>query len=598
MESRFTKSIFLAVLSSIVVGCGGSSGGQQQRVLEGVFLDSAVMGLAYRTATRSGVTDSAGTFEYLAGETVTFSLGGVEFGSAAGGSQLTPFDLAGVGGFDDASPAQIRRITNILIFLQSLDADGNPDNGIDLGSLDTALVSESIDFDMDTTSFRGSRIAGLVEALDRRLVDESSAVDHFLDTLDATISVKRPIMTQYDIGADDVVEVEVVYEYDSIGLHTKTVSTGQDPFLVTQSSYEYDPQNKLVVQTDGEYVDGLGIDNQLFPRVTTYSYTEFGKLSTEEISAGTQARIDKQYFYDEFDRLNRLEVDWPAYRDPREPIFAAILDIEGIDFSGYRARAIGAGTIQAPPEASLGQYSYSSLDEVGRNLSSAGLIYSDLGHIDQVNYRSIFVSDGETEEVVLEEEVRQFDSSRRLVSALGRIYVGGESDEELLEIETTFSFLESGFMQSCSVLIDDEIAAEFVQVLDTIEIPADNYFYSGRCGSVFQTAEFFTVDGHPESAESSILSTSSIDISSSRIEHSYVDDELSLTSFYDSEGNLRSTIEYSADATVYTSYDGEGVAAFSSVTTFEEFEMTFKPNFPQIGLNLGGTFNPGIGALF
>jgi len=38
-----------------------------------VFIDSAVKGLSYETATQSGVTDVDGTFKYLAGEKVTFS---------------------------------------------------------------------------------------------------------------------------------------------------------------------------------------------------------------------------------------------------------------------------------------------------------------------------------------------------------------------------------------------------------------------------------------------------------------------------------------------------------------------------------------------
>jgi hypothetical protein len=52
---------------------------------------------------------------------VTFSIGGITLGSAVGQPQLTPIDL--VPGAIDATDQQV---TNILRFVQSLDADSDP----------------------------------------------------------------------------------------------------------------------------------------------------------------------------------------------------------------------------------------------------------------------------------------------------------------------------------------------------------------------------------------------------------------------------------------------------------------------------------------
>ena len=59
----------------------GTEGGDG--VLSGVFVDSPVAGLSWETATRNGVTGRDGGFEYLPGETITFSIGELRFEAAA-----------------------------------------------------------------------------------------------------------------------------------------------------------------------------------------------------------------------------------------------------------------------------------------------------------------------------------------------------------------------------------------------------------------------------------------------------------------------------------------------------------------------------------
>ncbi|HPC47894.1 MAG TPA: hypothetical protein PLW83_07595, partial [Deltaproteobacteria bacterium] len=62
-------------------------------VNRGVFLDSAVEGMAYETDGSSGVTDSDGTFIFSSGDAVTFSIGGIVLGTTRARTTLTPIDL-------------------------------------------------------------------------------------------------------------------------------------------------------------------------------------------------------------------------------------------------------------------------------------------------------------------------------------------------------------------------------------------------------------------------------------------------------------------------------------------------------------------------
>jgi uncharacterized protein len=105
-----------------------------------------VAGLRFETSTCAGVTAQDGTFQYRDGEVVSFSVGAVILGAARGADRLTIADIvARVDGNLDklADPG----LTNIARFLQTLDQDGNPDNGVTLTPEIHALVGDRpIDF--------------------------------------------------------------------------------------------------------------------------------------------------------------------------------------------------------------------------------------------------------------------------------------------------------------------------------------------------------------------------------------------------------------------------------------------------------------------
>lgn len=115
-------------------------------VLSGVFLDSAVAGLTYETPTQNGLTDLEGTYNYIAGEQIIFSIGATQLPQTVADSVLTPRELA-VGSSD---PSLVT--TNIARLLQSLDSDGNADNGIDI-PVGAADVAGPIDFDVSEDEF-------------------------------------------------------------------------------------------------------------------------------------------------------------------------------------------------------------------------------------------------------------------------------------------------------------------------------------------------------------------------------------------------------------------------------------------------------------
>lgn len=136
-----------------------NAGSQAAAELSGVLQAGGVQGVHYETQLRSGLTDSAGTFKYLQGELVAFSVGGITLGSAPGASQITPFTLAGMTPpttepalrreLDRASrtTSNFVRATNMMRLLMALDADHNPASGFDLRGRDASFATASLDFD-------------------------------------------------------------------------------------------------------------------------------------------------------------------------------------------------------------------------------------------------------------------------------------------------------------------------------------------------------------------------------------------------------------------------------------------------------------------
>ncbi|HFC53692.1 MAG TPA: hypothetical protein ENJ43_04595 [Gammaproteobacteria bacterium] len=165
--------IFLA----LVGGCDGSDlplfGPGEKEVYSGQFLDSAVANLDYKTATSEGTTDASGRFSYRSGESISFSIGGVLLGETDAQEIITPVNLVDDG--TTATPA----VRNITRFLQALDQDGDPANGITISDAVRAAAGEwdGLDFSADDFDDRAAPILTSAGSADGRTITMQSAAD-------------------------------------------------------------------------------------------------------------------------------------------------------------------------------------------------------------------------------------------------------------------------------------------------------------------------------------------------------------------------------------------------------------------------------------
>ncbi len=186
------------ILSATLTACGGSSSSSSNdgdtpppdtpQTAQGIFLDSAVEGLGYTSGALSGFTDNAGTFEYEDGQSVTFTIGDIVIGTTNGADTLTPLELIAT-----ASDASNPAVINIARLLQTLDDDGDPDNGIlILPSVRELAVDQAINFDQSVDAFTDdgnvqtvvSTLTTMTSAGARMLIDAATASAHLNATLD------------------------------------------------------------------------------------------------------------------------------------------------------------------------------------------------------------------------------------------------------------------------------------------------------------------------------------------------------------------------------------------------------------------------------
>lgn len=184
---RLALTCLLACSHLAACGGGGGGGGGPS----GVFLDSAVNGVEFVPAAGGGgLTDANGRFRYDNGQTVLFRIGDVILGVATGAAVVTPVDLA-PGAVDETD----EEVINLARFLQTIDLDQDPDNGITVDELvRQAAIGVTIDFSQSVAAFEAgeqAKVDTLTAGLpggSRALIPAMAAQDHLGTTLRTVVA--------------------------------------------------------------------------------------------------------------------------------------------------------------------------------------------------------------------------------------------------------------------------------------------------------------------------------------------------------------------------------------------------------------------------
>jgi outer membrane protein OmpA-like peptidoglycan-associated protein len=243
---KVIKLLLVTLPVIFLIGCGGSSNNNSSPTLTGTFIDSPVSGLEYSTPSKSGTTDSSGHFQYKNGEVVTFSIGGIIIGQSVGDNQITPLDL--VEGANDAFDSTV---SNILRFLQSLDSDCNPDNGISITStISDEVFGRDINFSASIADFENDvDIDNLFATLNSINAFSGGCIGQLIDLTQARVH----FWETYDLINEDQVENENI-NFD----HISSELSQDAQFILTQKGYWILNNPSINIVIEGHCADNEG----------------------------------------------------------------------------------------------------------------------------------------------------------------------------------------------------------------------------------------------------------------------------------------------------------------------------------------------------
>lgn len=253
-ESESSVSSSSAVSSSL---SSASSSVDNSDVQVGVFIDSVVAGVHYETTPggHSGETTANGQYQYSPGDTVTFSIGELVFPAVTAKGVVTPLDMAGT--TDPQNPI----VVNIAALLQSLDTDGNPENGISIDYETASAVAQSVDFDQPYADFAAlTEVTNLVAnsgSVTTTLVSDTDAVAHLQSSMEEANKVAL-VGTWYITGEEGFHYVLFIlddHQYAYLDYDPTVINGAALEF----GTYSWD-QETGVVSVEMEYKSESGLD--------------------------------------------------------------------------------------------------------------------------------------------------------------------------------------------------------------------------------------------------------------------------------------------------------------------------------------------------
>ena len=159
---------------------------QQRGTFHGGLIDT----LNYTSAQFSGVTEAGGEYDFSSGQTVTFSIGNMALPPIIGAVTTTLLDFSEIGDIND------QRVINVARLLQTIDADNNPGNGIDLS--DTARAAAiPLNFDQSVTSFEADADVRTF------IANSGSVLTELVPTRQAMVQLAQELVTLGVIDNED-----------------------------------------------------------------------------------------------------------------------------------------------------------------------------------------------------------------------------------------------------------------------------------------------------------------------------------------------------------------------------------------------------------
>jgi RHS Repeat. len=194
---------------------------------------------------------------------------------------------------------------NLAVLLQTLDEDGNPDNGIKISAAVAGLFAgvsfnfeQSVETFQRDPAFRSILNQANTQALlsdQRAIKNPRYAIAHLYNTLDINPQLYAAIRFEEDTDADGTTDRIKTYQYDIYGNCTRqeedSDANGIADYLGT---YTYDAQGNLT-----RYEEVYDANSTTGRIIDTLQYDAQGNLTRVEYDANADGTVDaiKHYTY-------------------------------------------------------------------------------------------------------------------------------------------------------------------------------------------------------------------------------------------------------------------------------------------------------------
>lgn len=311
-KNTLTKLSLTGSALLFAVSCGGGSGAtdaaavnlnqasqNQVQLKTGYFIDSPVEGLEYITENIQSLTDSFGKFYYQEGDSVTFKVGDTELGTVLAIDLVTPADLVGEG-IDDDDP----RVANRLRFIQSLDEDGNPDNGIKISEEIRKKCKKKVNFNQNVDQFSiDSDVQNVMRESNKTLVSKSEAINHYKRSKDE-LEYNGTGFKHEDKLDDDKTASQIFNEMDTSSDNIISFDEFKTHHLARHEGERMEHFNEMDVDQDGQITlaeiklskddDDIIIESKQQERFNQVDSNSDGAITIDEHKAFSDVKVNER----------------------------------------------------------------------------------------------------------------------------------------------------------------------------------------------------------------------------------------------------------------------------------------------------------------
>lgn len=186
------RQIFISFISIIFfIGCGGgdslNNNASDSQTVTSTFIDSMISGILYNCGDDAWLTNANGQFTCKENTTVYFTIGGIKLGNTAVNSNIeyiTPAKLYNLPN-DNITDT---RILNFIQLVQSLDADNNVTNAIDINP---TTRDNLIGYNLDISNINTTQndLNSTLNLIGKTLISKNKALEHYIDTLQNDLNI-------------------------------------------------------------------------------------------------------------------------------------------------------------------------------------------------------------------------------------------------------------------------------------------------------------------------------------------------------------------------------------------------------------------------